>query len=45
MVHLFTLEDARGYALMAEKRVLHYSPRRPLSGKVEVATQRGSIVV
>jgi len=45
VVHLFHLEDARQYALMAEKQVLCFGARRPLSGRDETTTQRGSTIV
>ncbi|KAG5535687.1 hypothetical protein RHGRI_023449 [Rhododendron griersonianum] len=40
VVHLFSLEDARQYALMAEKKVGPYGARRPLFRCVDGVTQR-----
>lgn len=40
VVHLFSLEDARQYALMAEKKVGRYGARRPLFRCVDGVTQR-----
>lgn len=39
VVCLFNLEDARLYALRAEKRVLHYSERRPMYGRTDGSLQ------
>lgn len=33
MVCFFNLEDAREYALMAKKRVLHYGTKRQMYGR------------
>jgi hypothetical protein len=41
VVCLFNLEDPRQYALMAEKQVMQYSARKPLTDRVESATQKG----
>nr|CAD1835711.1 unnamed protein product [Ananas comosus var. bracteatus] len=41
VVRLFSLEDARQCALLAEKRVWRYGARKPLVGRTTDATQRG----
>ncbi|XP_020084894.1 uncharacterized protein LOC109707772 [Ananas comosus] len=45
VARLFSLEDARQYALMAEKRVLRYGGRKPMVGRSGITLQRATNVV
>ncbi|KAL5777403.1 hypothetical protein ACOSP7_010329 [Xanthoceras sorbifolium] len=40
IVRLFNLEDARQDALMAEKKLLRYGARRPISGRADNSVQK-----